>query len=81
MKSKVEILEELTFILRDLLADESVSLQMNTVRSDIKNWDSFNYIAFMVAVEAHCKVKFKTSDIEEFPDVGAIVNKIVELKA
>jgi acyl carrier protein len=74
------ILEELTTILGDLLDDETISLTMETVRSDIPDWDSFNYIAFMVAVEARFKIKFKTSDIESFANVGEIVQRISELK-
>jgi acyl carrier protein len=50
------------------------------VRSDISTWDSFNYIAFMVAVESKFRIKFKASDIEAFSNVGEIVQKIIELK-
>jgi acyl carrier protein len=75
------ILKELTTTLGDLLDDDTISLTMETVRSDIPGWDSFNYIAFMVAVEARFKIKFKTSDIESFANVGEIVHRISELKA
>ena len=37
------------------------------------NWDSFNYINFIVAVEIEFGVKFKVADIESFANVGAIV--------
>jgi acyl carrier protein len=74
------ILKELTAILSDLLSDDTISLTMKTVRSDITGWDSFNYIAFMVAVEARFRIKFRTSDIESFANVGEIVQRISELK-
>jgi acyl carrier protein len=54
------ILKELTAILRDVLSDDTISLTMQTVRSDIPVWDSFNYIAFTVAVETRFGVKFRT---------------------
>ena len=38
-------------ILRDLLLDDSIELTMETRREDVPNWDSFNYINFIVAVE------------------------------
>jgi acyl carrier protein len=73
------ILEELTVILRDVLSDDTISLTMKTVRPDIPAWDSFNYIAFMVAVEVRFRIKFRTSDIESFANVGEIVQRITEL--
>jgi acyl carrier protein len=74
------ILKELTAILSDVLDDDTISLTMQTVRSDIPAWDSFNYIAFMVAVEARFGIKFRTSDIEAFANVGEIVQRITERK-
>jgi acyl carrier protein len=74
------ILEELTTILSDLLSDDTISLTMKTARSDIPAWDSFNYIAFMVAVETRFRIKFRASDIESFANVGEIVQRISELK-
>jgi acyl carrier protein len=75
-----EILGELTTILRDLLGDDTIVLQMTTVRSDIPTWDSFNYITFMVAVESKFGIKFRTSDVEAFANVGEIVQKVLDLK-
>ena len=40
---------------------------METRREDVPNWDSFNYINFIVAVEIEFGVKFKVADIESFP--------------
>ena len=69
----LEILISFTRILRDLLLDESIVLSMETRREDVPNWDSFNYINFIVAVEMEFGVKFKVADIESFENVGAIV--------
>jgi acyl carrier protein len=74
-----EILERFTRILRDLLLDDAIVLSMETRRQDIPNWDSFNYINFMVAVEMEFRVKFKVADIESFENVGAIVAETREL--
>jgi acyl carrier protein len=54
---------------------------METRREDVPNWDSFNYINFIVAVEIEFGVKFKVADIESFPDVGAIVRETTKLAA
>jgi acyl carrier protein len=74
-----EILTVFTSILRDLLLDDSIVLTMETRREDIPNWDSFNYINFIVAVEIEFGVKFKIADIESFGNVGTIVTEITKM--
>ncbi len=76
-----EILTTFTRILRDLLLDDSIVLTMETRREDIPNWDSFNYINFIVAVEIEFGVKFKIADIESFANVGSIVTEITKMLA
>jgi acyl carrier protein len=76
-----EILTAFTRILRDLLLDDSIVLTMESRREDIPNWDSFNYINFIVAVEIEFRVKFKIADIESFANVGTIVTEITKMLA
>ena len=54
---------------------------MDTRRDDVPNWDSFNYINFIVAVEMEFRLKFKVADIESFPDIGAIVKETMKMVA
>jgi acyl carrier protein len=79
MMTGPEILTIFTRILRDLLLDDSIVLAMETRREDIPNWDSFNYINFIVAVEIEFGVKFKIADIESFANVGAIVTELTKM--
>jgi acyl carrier protein len=74
-----EILTAFTRILHDLLLDDAVVLTMDTRRQDIANWDSFNYINFIVGVEVEFGIKFKIADIESFSNVGAIVTETMKL--
>ena len=76
-----EILTSFNRILRDLLLDDSIVLRMNTRREDIANWDSFNYISFIVAVESEFGIKFKVADVESFENVGAIVTHLMAKQA
>jgi acyl carrier protein len=52
---------------------------MTSRREDVPNWDSFNYINFIVAVEIEFGVKFKVADIEAFENVGEIVGQTKEM--
>ena len=69
-------LATLTQILRDLLGDDEIALAMDTMREDVPGWDSFNYVNFIVAVEAEYGIKFRIAEIESFPNVGAIVKAL-----
>ena len=76
MSAETERLATLTQILRDLLGDDSIELAMTTEREDVPGWDSFTYINFIAAVEAEYNIKFRSADIESFPNVGAVVTAI-----
>jgi acyl carrier protein len=78
--SDQEILDRFSRILRAILLDDSIVLSMETRRESIPNWDSFNYINFIVAVEIEFGIKFKVADIESFENVGAIVGETKALR-
>ena len=71
--TKQEILEILARILRDLLGDDSISLTMQTEREEVPNWDSFNFVNFIVAAELELGIKFRVADLESAKNVGDIV--------
>ena len=70
-----EILVEFSRILGALLSDNTIDLKMDTLRSDIPAWDSFQYVNFIVAAELELGVKYRVADVESFRTVGDIVNE------
>jgi acyl carrier protein len=76
-----QILIAFTRILRDLLLDDSIELTMETRREEVPDWDSFNYINFIVAVETEFGIKFKIADIESFANVGEILTETMKMLA
>lgn len=75
------VLDRFARILRDLLDDEAIVLTMQTERHDVENWDSFNYINFVVSVELEFGVRFGVADVENFQTVGDIVTHVRTLTA
>ena len=75
----VDFLPLFTRILRNMLLDDSIVLTMETRREEVSNWDSFNYINFIVAVEIEFGVKFKIADVESFESVGAIATELATM--
>jgi acyl carrier protein len=67
-----DLLTVFTRTLRDLLGDDSIVLALNTRRSDVRGWDSFMYVNFIVAVELELRIKFSVADVESFETVGDV---------
>jgi len=76
-----ELLQRFARTLRDLLGDDSITLSMDTRRSDVAGWDSFMYVNFIVAVELDLGIKFGVADVESFETVGDIVAETQALLA
>ena len=76
-----QILETFGRILGDLLGRDSIDLEMDTTRSDFPDWDSFNYVNFIVAVEMELGIKFRIADVEAFRTVGDVVAETQRLLA
>jgi len=70
------ILQQLTDIFRQIFDNDSIVLAPETTAEDIAEWDSFNHINIIVAVEAHFGIKFQTAETEELKNVGHLVELI-----
>ncbi|MEO7045547.1 MAG: acyl carrier protein [Ferruginibacter sp.] len=76
------ILKAVNNIFIDVLDDDGIVLKDSTSADDIEEWDSLNHIQLVVAVEQHFKIKFTSSEIRKWKNVGemctAISKKISE---
>lgn len=73
---QAQIYSQLTSIFHDLFDDDSIVLTPETTAQDVEDWDSFNHINLIVAVEAKFDIKFKTAELEELHNVGHLVQMI-----
>lgn len=71
-----QVLDQITNIFRTIFKDESIIINENTSAQDIDDWDSLNNIQIVIAVEKHFKVRFKSSEIRAWNNVGEMVNSI-----
>jgi acyl carrier protein len=71
-----EHLEKLTLIFRDVLENNTIVLNEDTIAQDIDEWDSLNHIYLVVEIERQLNVKFTTQEISEWHNVGAILKSI-----
>jgi acyl carrier protein len=75
----LEIQDQLTHIFRQIFDDPTIVLTPETTSNDIAEWDSFNHINIIVAVEEHFGIKFQTAETEELKNVGHLI-ELIEAK-
>lgn len=68
-----QIYEKLTTLFHDVFDDKSIIVGPGTSASNIEDWDSFNHINLILAIEASFHVKFSTQELESMESVNDIV--------
>jgi acyl carrier protein len=71
-----EIYATLTPIFRDLFDDDTLEPTPALTAADVPEWDSFNHINLIVAVESKFGVKFQTAELESMHTVGHLADLI-----
>lgn len=71
-----DIYSQLTPIFHDLFDDPSLVLTPSLTAASVPDWDSFNHINLIVAVEQHFGIKFQTAELESMHTVGHLANLI-----
>lgn len=75
-----EVLATITDIFRDVLDDDKIILKPETTAEDIEDWDSLTHIQLIVAIERKFGIKFSTSEINGFRNVGEMCEVVVKKK-
>ena len=70
MSTMNEILEQVNSVFKDVLDNEEIIVTANTTADDIDEWDSLSHIQLVVAIEKHFKIRFTSSEINNFKNVG-----------
>ena len=73
-----EVLEQATDVFKDTLDNDDIQLNPQTTADDIEEWDSLSHIQLIVALEKHFKVKFSTSEITSYKNVGQLAEGIIK---
>ncbi|APY12403.1 acyl carrier protein [Seonamhaeicola sp. S2-3] len=73
-----DYLNELTLLFQEVLENEDINLTEETNANDIDEWDSINHIYLVVEIEKKFNIKFSSSQILEWKNVGDIITSIKE---
>lgn len=77
--TRQEAYERLTKVFREVFDDEGIQLNDETTAEDIEDWDSFEHINLVVAVEDEFSFKIPMGKVVTMKNVGEMVDIILEL--
>lgn len=77
--TREEVYERLTGVFRDFFDDDSIIISDKTTADDIDDWDSFEHINLIVAVESEFSITIPMGKTLEMKNVGEMVDTILEL--
>lgn len=77
--TREEAFERLNRVFRDVFDDEEITVTDETVADDIEDWDSFEHINLVVAVEEEFSFKIPMGKVVTMKNVGEMVDIILEL--
>lgn len=76
--TREEVYEYLNEVFRYIFDDDSITVQDETTADDIEDWDSFEHINLVIAVEKKFQIKFTVGEANEMKNVGEMVDIILE---
>ena len=75
---KNNILNQLNQIFCEYFDDITIILNNKTNANDIEDWDSLAQVGLILIIEKKFSIRFTSSEIENLPDIGAMVDLINE---
>lgn len=72
------VYERLTRVFREVFDDDSIVISDETTADDIEDWDSFEHINLIVAVEGEFAFKVPMGKVVTMKNVGEMVDIILE---
>lgn len=75
--TREEIYTRLNTVFQDVFDDESIHVTDATTADDIEDWDSFEHINLVVAVEKEFGIKFSMGQTNKLKNVGEMVDIIL----
>lgn len=77
--TREEVYERLNQVFREVFDDNDIVLKDSTTADDIEDWDSFEHINLVVAVENEFSFKIPMGKVITMKNVGEMVDIILEM--
>ena len=77
--SREEIFERVNNVFREVFDDESIIVTDTTTAEDIEDWDSFEHINLVVAIEDEFGFKIPMGKVLTMKNVGEMIDIILQM--
>lgn len=77
--TREEVYEKLNSVFREVFDDASIEINDLTTSNDIEEWDSFEHINLVVAIEDEFGIKIPMGKTIALHNVGEMVDLIIEM--
>jgi acyl carrier protein len=71
-----EIKKEVELIFKEVLDNPHIVLEDSTTSKDVDDWDSLNHIQLIVSIEKKFHLRFTSSEINGWKNVGEMCSAI-----
>lgn len=76
--NRKEILSTVHEVFVDTLDNDEVRINESTKATDVDEWDSLTHIMLVVAIEKKFNIRFNSSEIQSWNNVGEMIDCIQE---
>ena len=77
--TREEVCERLNKVFQEVFDDETIEVNDDTTSEDIDDWDSFEHINLIVAVEEEFSIKIPMGKVVTMKNVGEMADIILQL--
>ena len=77
--TREEVFERLNKVFQEVFDDETIEVNDDTTSEDIDDWDSFEHINLIVAVEEEFSIKIPMGKVVTMKNVGEMTDIILQL--
>lgn len=76
MRSEAEVFEGLQAIFAEVFDRDDIALRRTLTAKDVAGWDSFKQVELIIECEARFKMRFTSSEVDSFRDLGDLVDVV-----
>ena len=73
-----DILKQVKEIFIDTLDNDQVIITETTTANDVDEWDSLNHVQLVVGIEKEFKIRFTSQEIQNWNNVGEMIDSIIK---
>lgn len=70
------VMETLNDVFRKVFDNDDIQLRPDMTANDIDGWDSLSHVNLILAIENQFQIRFKTSEVVRFKNVGELLKNI-----